>query len=201
MGELKSQISTSENTNAHFLDALNAKKIEIGELFSQLRPEIKRLIDKYLDRRIRRRVDASDVAQSAFVDADDRLARFLQERPMEIRSWLFFLAKMKALETNHHHLRSKKRDSAREQEGIANVMSYRDNATSPSQTLSRKEVRSQVREAVDAMPEHYQRVIHLRHVDGVSNREASQILSLSENAASKLYARALNTLQKQLRDS
>lgn len=178
---------------------LNAARTEIAEAFADLRPEIKQLIERFLDRRIRRRVDASDVAQAAYVDIQDRLERFLRERPMEIKSWLFFLTKMKTLEINQFHLRSKKRDSRREKEIESGALNRRGNVTSPSQQISRSETRRMVLNALQQLPSHYREIIRLRHEDGITNLEASRALDISENAASKLYGRALNALQKLVR--
>ena len=175
---------------------LEASRMEVARLFSELRPEIKQLIEKFLDRRIRRRVDASDVAQAAYVDIQDRLERFLRERPMDVRPWLFFLAKMKTLEINQFHLRSKKRDTRRERELESGVLQRRGNVTSPSQSLSRVETRKMVLLALQELPDHYRDIIRLRHEEGVSNLEASRQLDITENAASKLYALALGALQK-----
>lgn len=171
-------------------------RVEVAALFAQLRPEIKRLIERYLDRRLLRRVDPSDVVQSAYLDVHVRLARYLRERPMEVRPWLFFLAKMKTLETNQHHLASQKRDPGREVGNASGMREIPDTATSPSQAISREESRQRLLVAIDQLPENYRQIIQLRHVHNVSNRAASEQLGLSENAASKLYVRALNALQR-----
>lgn len=178
---------------------LDAARTEVAEAFADLRPEIKQLIERFLDRRIRRRVDASDVAQAAYVDIQDRLERFLEERPMAVKPWLFFLTKMKTLEINQFHLRSKKRDSRREKEIESGALHRRGSATSPSQLVSRSETRRMVLNALQELPPHYREIIRLRHEDGVTNLEASRILNITENAASKLYGRALAALQKLVR--
>lgn len=173
---------------------------QIVGLFSELRPEMKRLVEQHLDRRLRQRIDASDVVQSAFIDVHERLRRYLAERPMAVRPWLFFLAKMKTLETNRHHLASQRRNAGRETDQATGGFEVQDRATSPSLQLSRKETHQRLREAIGLLPEHYREVIQLRHMRGLSNQEACVILGVSPNAASKLYIRALNTLQKQLAD-
>lgn len=170
---------------------------EVAALFAELRPDIKKMITRHLDRRLLRRVDPSDIVQSAYLDVQDRLTRFLRERPMEIHRWLFFLAKMKTLETNKHHLRSKKRALGKEAELSSPAVAHAD-VTSPSQALSRKETKQRLKSAISELPDHYQQVIELRHLEGLNNHETSRMLDLTENAASKLYVRALNALQKKL---
>lgn len=177
--------------------SIHGMRNEVASLFARLRPEIKQLIDKYLDRRIRRRIDTSDVAQSAYIDVHERLSRYLVERPMEVRSWMFFLAKMKALETNQHHLASQKRAVAREDNGFELRSLGRDD-TSPSLAVSKQETQDRLQTAIQVLPERYRQVIELRHVQGLSNQEASLELGISQKAASKLYVRALNVLQRSL---
>lgn len=171
---------------------------EVTRLFAQLRPEIKQLVERHLDRRIRRRIGASDVVQSAFLDANDRLARFLCERPMAVRSWLFFLAKMKTLETNQHHLASQKRSAKREAEYGSGVDKMSDRASSPSQVLSKQETQQRLLQCIELLPTHYRQVIELRHINSYTNQEVSEILKISQNAASKLYIRAVGQLQRKL---
>lgn len=171
--------------------------LEISKEFSRLRPEIKQFIGRYLDRRIRHRVDTSDVAQSAFLDVQYRLARYLKERPMEVRSWLFFVSKMKTLELNQHHLGAQKRNVCRE-DHQQDVFDLRRDDTSPSMMASRKETNSRLHDAINMLPERYRQVIELRHLKNYSNSEASELMGISQKAASKIYVRALQTLQASL---
>src|ERR1043165_6332158 len=60
----------------------------LGELFNQHRERLRLMVHLRLDRRLRGRVDASDVLQEAYVEALERFPDFLQDRPMPFFLWL-----------------------------------------------------------------------------------------------------------------
>ena len=62
------------------------------QLLCQHRDELWNQIDLRLDRRLRRRVDPSDVVQEAQLEATRRLPDYLARRPMPLRLWLRKLA-------------------------------------------------------------------------------------------------------------
>ncbi|QDV55612.1 sigma-70 family RNA polymerase sigma factor [Rosistilla oblonga] len=173
---------------------LERETIAIVRMFSELRPEIKQMIERHLDVRIRRRVDASDIVQSTFIDASKRVERYLNEQPMPVRQWLFYLAKMKAFETNHHHLLAKKRDARREHDADA-LQGVGSDQSTPSQCFARKETNRRLGGALNRLPYRYRLVIELRHFQAFSNKQVSSYLELSEKAASKLYMRAIEKLR------
>lgn len=173
---------------------LERETIQIVTMFSELRPEIKRMIERHLDARIRRRVDASDIVQSTFIDASKRVERYLNEQPMPVRQWLFYLAKMKAFETNHHHLLAKKRDARRENNGSA-LQGVHSDQSSPSQCFQKKENTRRLGGALNRLPYRYRLVIELRHFQALNNKEVSSYLDVSEKASSKLYMRAIEKLR------
>ena len=59
--------------------------LAFGKLFEQFRPHLKQFIDLRLDRRVRRRVDPSDVLQETQIEVHRRLANFLERQPMPLR--------------------------------------------------------------------------------------------------------------------
>jgi DNA-directed RNA polymerase specialized sigma24 family protein len=59
-----------------------------GALLQRHRIRLKRLIALRLDPRLAARVDPSDVVQEALAEADRRLDRYIQERPLPFYPWL-----------------------------------------------------------------------------------------------------------------
>src|SRR5690606_14440060 len=59
-----------------------------GRLLDRHRESLRRLVEMRLDRRIRRRVDASDVVQEVLVEANRRLARYLENPVLPFHLWL-----------------------------------------------------------------------------------------------------------------
>jgi RNA polymerase sigma-70 factor (ECF subfamily) len=63
----------------------------------------------------------------------------------------------------------------------------------------RAEVQLQIQQALNAMDDLDREIIALRNFEELTNREAADVLGLSESAASKRYVRALVKLQSALR--
>src|SRR5262245_57284812 len=61
----------------------------VDRLFALHRPHLHRIVARRLDRRLRARLDASDVVQETEMEAFRRLDDFLERRPMPFRLWLW----------------------------------------------------------------------------------------------------------------
>ncbi|MDA1231655.1 MAG: sigma-70 family RNA polymerase sigma factor, partial [Planctomycetota bacterium] len=73
-----------------------------------------------------------------------------------------------------------------------------DNLTSPSEAALREEMSQKLNEALSDMKDIDREVLALRHFEQLTNREAAQVLGLSEQAASDRYIRALGRLKSTL---
>ena len=65
------------------------------------------------------------------------------------------------------------------------------NLTNPHDAALRDELRGRVREAMDALKPEDREILAMRHFDDLPYREAGMVLGISEDAATKRYARAL----------
>ena len=74
----------------------------------------------------------------------------------------------------------------------------RDDSVDPKLRLDRQESISQVREALDRLPNDYREVLELRYLDGFSLRDISQTLEQSVSAVNSMLFRARNALRNQL---
>jgi RNA polymerase sigma-70 factor (ECF subfamily) len=68
--------------------------------------------------------------------------------------------------------------------------------SSPSGHAMARERDEQLERALGNLPDHYRRVILLRHRDNLSFAEIGDVMQLSENAARKLWWRAIERLQQ-----
>jgi RNA polymerase sigma-70 factor (ECF subfamily) len=159
-----------------------------------------------MDRRVRQRVDPSDVLQEAYIEAAQRLPAYAAEQGhMPLYLWLRFLTGQKLLQMHRKH-RGRERDAARDlsifQSGLPEASSAVLAAklvgkwTSPSRALMRAERKLRVEEALNAMAPLDREILTLRHFEQLSGVEAACVLGIEVSAASKRYARALERLSE-----
>jgi RNA polymerase sigma-70 factor (ECF subfamily) len=162
-----------------------------------------------LDRRLRGRVDASDVLQEAYLDAFGRLADYLREPAMPFFLWLRFLVAQRLQEQHRRHLGAQARDAGREvaldaggapgASSAALAAHLLGRLTPPSQAALRAERKALLQSALAQMEPLDREVLALRHFEQLSNGEAARVLGIDKSAASKRYARALVRLKDVLR--
>jgi RNA polymerase sigma-70 factor (ECF subfamily) len=162
-----------------------------------------------LDRRLRRRVDPSDVLQEAYIDLAERLPQYARERPMPIFLWIRLVTIQRLMQVHRHHLGTAQRDAGREvslhpggplpASSASLAAQLLGRFTSASQAAARAERRLRLEQALNAMDAIDREIIALRHFEELTKDEAAQVLGLSKAAASKRYVRALARLQSVLR--
>jgi RNA polymerase sigma-70 factor (ECF subfamily) len=190
--------------------AYGGDRAAFDRLFDRFRAALRQFIDVRLDRQLRARVDPSDVVQEAQLEAFQRLAEFVERRPMPFRVWLHKTARQRLAQLRRHHLAAVKRSARREQPLpdhtsvlIAGKLLATSNvaASSPTQHLARREASQAVGEALAALPEIDREILVMRTVDGLSYEETAAILDIAPAAARKRYGRALLRLRKLLFES
>jgi RNA polymerase sigma-70 factor (ECF subfamily) len=183
----------------------------LAELFTQHREALKRLVCWRLDRRLRSRVDPSDVLQEVYIDAARRVPGYLDRPTMPFSLWLRLLAGRRLLEVHRQHLGAQMRDAGLEislerghwppanPECLAAHLTGQ--LTSPSQAALRAERESRLIEALSRMDPLDREVLALRHFDELSNNEVAELFGIQKAAASHRYVRALERLRESLAGS
>jgi RNA polymerase sigma-70 factor (ECF subfamily) len=176
-----------------------------GRLLDRHRDRLRRMVALRLDRRLRGRLDASDVLQDAYVEASSRLPGYAQNPTMPFYLWLRFIAAQKLLELQRRHLGTRARDAGREVSLYQGALPEATSAalaaqllgrlTTPSQAALRAERKVWLQEALNRMDPLDREILALRHFEQLSNHEAALVLGLDRSAASKRYARALVRLK------
>jgi RNA polymerase sigma-70 factor (ECF subfamily) len=180
----------------------------LASLWQRHRPRLRRMIQLRLDRRLRSRVDPSDILQEAYIDLAARLPDYARDRPMPIFLWIRLVAAQRLMQVHRLHLGTARRDAAREvslapgaSAGAGSALiaaQLLDHFTSPSGAVARAEQRLRLEWALDSLDAIDREIIALRHFEELSNGEAAEVLALSKAAASKRYVRALTRLQSVL---
>src|SRR6516162_4275144 len=86
----------------------------LTELFVRHRERLRQMIRLRLDRRLRGRLDSSDVLQEAYLEIARRAGEYVAQPTMPPFLWLRFLTGQKLLELHRHHLGARMRDPALE---------------------------------------------------------------------------------------
>jgi RNA polymerase sigma-70 factor (ECF subfamily) len=174
--------------------------LPLTEWITAYRDSLRTMVDLRMDRRLRSRVDPSDILQETFIEAARRLA----EQPasnMSPRLWLRFLARQQLLIAWRRHGGAKSRDVTREQapespsvSGDALLQAIAQSATSPSQHLMHEEALLKLKAGLDELEEIDREVLVMRHFEQLSIQETAESLGITVAAASKRYYRALKRI-------
>ncbi|MCA9080226.1 MAG: sigma-70 family RNA polymerase sigma factor [Planctomycetaceae bacterium] len=178
----------------------------LAEVFDLYRDRLWQIVNFRMDIRLRGRVDADDVLQEAYLDAEKRIQHFNEETPETLFIWLRLITSQTLVDIHRRHLGTKIRDASRErsisggwtsQSTTFSLSSHLlGHLTSPSQAALREELSKQLTIALDSMGELDREVLALRHFEELSNGETAKVLELSEQAASLRYVRALGRLKQ-----
>ena len=181
----------------------------VGALFDYYRQRLKRMVRLRMDRRLKGRVDPSDVLQDAYLDVSRRFAKYAAESSVPLFLWLRLVTGQKLTDLHRFHLGAQMRTPAREislhhgpmpQASTASLAAQLlGRMTSASEVAIRAETRLRVEEAINSMDPIDREVIALRHFEHLSNEETAQVLGISSNAASNRYVRAVRRLKELLR--
>jgi RNA polymerase sigma-70 factor (ECF subfamily) len=180
----------------------------LDELFGRHREQLRRMVYLRMDRRLRARVDASDVLQDAFLEATVRYDEYREKPVMPLFLWLRYIVGQRLLRVHRQHLGVKARNASREVSLYAGALpeatseslaaQLLGHLTSPSQAAIRAELQLRLQEALNGMENIDREVLALRHFEQLSNSEAAQVLGIQERAASNRYVRALRRLKETL---
>ncbi len=191
---------TEPDTDALLAQVAQGQAHARSLLLLRHRERLARLVACRLDRRLAARVDPSDVVQEVLAEADRKLERFLQERPLPFYPWLRRLALEQLALLHRRHVRTAKRTVQREAPGILHLPEesaaelaerLATSATSPTQAAIRAELRQRIRHALAALPDRDREVLILRHLEELSVAQSAEVLGISEGAVKVRHLRAL----------
>jgi RNA polymerase sigma-70 factor (ECF subfamily) len=199
-----SNLRSFDEVDALLARAGDGDAAALNELFETYRDRLCRMVRFRMNRQLLGRVDASDVIQDTYLEAAKRLDQFLTDQPLPFFLWLRHIAGQKLIDVHRRHLGARARDAMREISLYQGAMPEATSAslaaqllgklTSPSQAAIRVELKVRLQELLNSMQPMDREVLALRHFEQLNNAEASQVLGLSESAASKRYIRALERL-------
>ena len=139
------------------------------------------------------------------VEANRRLAQYLENPVMPFHLWLRHMAKDRIIDAHRRHRGSAKRSVDREQAMAAPgkldrstvqlVSQLCDDQLTPAAAATMGELQDRFEAAVNEMDEQDREIILMRHFEHLSNQEVAAALDLSAPAASMRYLRAMRRLR------
>jgi RNA polymerase sigma-70 factor (ECF subfamily) len=183
----------------------------LADLFDLYKARLRYMVRLRLDRRLAGRLDASDVLQEAYLEADRRFADYLRDPSIPVFLWLRLVTGQKLTDLHRHHLGAKMRDAGMEVSlhrgalpqassvSLAELLLGR--LTSPTRAARRAEMQLRLQEVLNRMDPIDREVLVLRHFEELSNAEVAEALGLQKTATSNRYIRALKRLNRAMTDS
>ncbi len=167
-----------------------------SDFFNERIPDLERLARLRMSGLLRRRLDASDIVQLAYIEFAKRVEGYLNNPTIPPVPWLRKIVRQVVAHQNRFHLSAKCRDLRREKyDGTSsevNIEVLADSISSISSPLKRKETRERILQLINSMGPCDREIITLVHIEGLSLREASIELDIKIEAAKKRYHRAIN---------
>jgi RNA polymerase sigma-70 factor (ECF subfamily) len=186
-------------------DAGRGKPEAVNQLLERHRAALRKLIHLRLDRKIARRVDASDVVQDVLLEANDRLQEYLADPRMPFHLWLRHLAKDRMIDMHRRHRGAQRRNLDRERSLAAPQFGDQSSfdlagqlvagELTPAAASMRRELEQRFLNALDQMDEDDRDILLMRHFEQLGNSEAAEALGLSAAAAGMRHLRALRKLR------
>ncbi len=178
----------------------------LGSLLEHYRRSMYQFVELRLDRRVRARLDPSDVVQEAQLEISRRIDDFLRRRPMPFHVWARKTVYERLLNLQRDHMRRHKRSVQREvalPEGssILLVRALLGNKSTPSQQLQARELGEQIAALLNQLEETDREILLMRQVEELPYEEIACLLDIEPAAARKRFGRALIRLQKLLTDN
>jgi RNA polymerase sigma-70 factor, ECF subfamily len=187
-------------------DVIHGDREALAKLFAHHRERLWRIVNFRLDRRLVGRVDADDILQEAYLDAEKRIEHFLQDSPESFFIWLRMVVNQTLIDVHRRHLGTRVRDASRDQSlsgswgagATSFSLSHHllGQLTSPSQAALRAELADQLHVALESMSDLDREVLAMRHFEELTNGETAKALGISDQAASLRYVRAISRLRK-----
>jgi RNA polymerase sigma-70 factor (ECF subfamily) len=180
----------------------------LGELLGLYRDYLKLLARLQIDRRLRRKLDASDAVQEAMATAHRSFGQFRGRSEHELLAWLRQILATSLAGLARHYIGTKRRRLDLERElahGLEDASRVIDarciQHSSPSRAAIRREEAVLLANALARLPLDYREVLVLRHLEGLSFPEVAQRMGRSIDSVKKLWSRGLVRLRNQLEDT
>jgi RNA polymerase sigma-70 factor, ECF subfamily len=174
----------------------------LGRLLETYRGYLRLLARVEIGRRLQGKMDASDVVQETFLDAHRQFANFRGESEAQLLYWLREILAGTLANVVRRYFGTQARDvrlelnAGLDQSSQALGQILVDPHSSPSQGAMRGEQTRLVAGALARLPEDYQTVLVLRHLEGLPFAQVAERMGRSVDSVEKLWLRGLARLRQ-----
>jgi RNA polymerase sigma-70 factor (ECF subfamily) len=181
--------------------ARDGSRDALGKAFEACRRYLLCAARHELNGNLRAKGGASDLVQETFLEAQQSFDRFQGNSEVELRAWLRQLLHHRAAKFGRRYRTTQKRRLSRETTLTPATLpaGWADARPSPSAQLMATEQAQRLRQALERLPDNYQRVITLRYVEQYSFEEIGRRMQRTPNAARLLWLRAIERVKHELR--
>lgn len=197
-------MSSARNRVAQLLDAARAgDDSALGRLLDHYRPFLLAIARRHLDADLRAKGGASDLVQDTLLLAFRHIGQFRGRSEEQLREWLRQMLKNECADFRRRHRAAKRRAVEVPLSAAPGGAPERvaDAAPSPGSAFARREDRDRLEATIGRLPAAWREVLVLRYRDGLSFAEIGERTGRSENAAEKLWTKAVRQLKAELRDT
>jgi len=185
--------------------ARNGDESARNHLFEACRSYVAVMARVQLHRRLRTKVDPSDLVQQSLLEAHRAFDDFRGGTPQDWLAWLKQIVLHNAIDVDKHYRGTGRRD-LRQERALVNADQSAsgverplvDPGPSPSQLLSHAERKMRLANAIETLPEDYRHVILLRNIERLPFDEVAEQMNRTLGACQMLWTRAVEQLRKQL---
>lgn len=173
----------------------------LGRLLEQYRGYLLMLAHRYLDERLRRRIDPADIVQHTYLEVQRDLQAFRGTTPAEFAGWIRNILKHNVATAVARHVSAQKRSIGREvnlgnDSAAGNWFAQMPGSTtSPSKRVMREEAALAMLNALTKLPETQAEAVRLRYMEGLTLAEICERMGKTETAAAGLLKRGLRKLR------
>jgi RNA polymerase sigma-70 factor (ECF subfamily) len=174
----------------------------LGRLLEAYRGYLRLLARVEIGRRLQGKMDASDIVQETFLDAHRQFGNFRGESEAQLLNWLREILAGTLANLVRRYFGTQARDvrlelnAGLDQSSQALGHMLVDPHSSPSQGAMRGEQTLLVAGALARLPEDYQTVLVLRHLEGLPFAQVAERMGRSVDSVEKLWLRGLTRLRQ-----
>jgi RNA polymerase sigma-70 factor (ECF subfamily) len=165
----------------------------VGQLFELCGDRVLAAIRARLGPALRRELESRDVLQNTFLKAFERIDHFEGAGRQTLVGWLAAIARNEIRDQADFYCRLK-RDARARVDFDSQVQEQSPAISSVAGSLILKEETRRLEKAIDGLSEDQREAVLLRQFEELSFREVGERLGRSEEAARKLFARAMASL-------
>lgn len=177
----------------------------LGKLFESCRSYLLLVANQELGADLQAKINPSDLVQETFLEAKQAFPRFEGASEAELMAWLRRILLNNLANVTRHYRGTRRRQLQRELglngNDVQEPIDLPAAAPSPSEQLLAREQAAALEAALARLPEHYRVVLQLRHQESRSFVEIGDALGRSADAARMLWARAVEQLREEMRNT